>query len=598
MRAVAIWKSLSSAERRLTAAAIALFVLYGALALLSPRFDALEDVCKRPVWSALGLMYAACAAHLYAVRIACRCAPGRRLLFLTIFPAVAFRLLLVGSVPILENDLYRYIWDGNVAAAGVSPYRYSPQQVLQAEPNDPLDDELAQLIRIRNQRPGLRYLLEQVSHPDLPTIYPPVSQWFFECAANTSPQDANADTLLVVMKVWMTLFDLGTLGVLIAILRRTENHVGWSVAWGWCPLVLKEFANSGHLDSIAIFLTTSSLYCAVGLMFGTNRRLTPFPAAEALLKSAIWLGLAVGAKLYAIVLLPMLALSILRRLGRTFAMLYVLATVAVSLCVLQPMWIGFVVTNDSHELSQFKPAVQSSPSELPPIPLTHTRPQNPSGGLTAFLSRWEMNDFLFLLVVENLRVHDAMPEDEKPWFVLFPTSVRRRLTEFSQATWALDAAAATFRAARAMTLSVFIIIVCVLAVKASRANESAGWLESAFLTLAWFWLLAPTQFPWYWCWALVLVPYARGRAWFCMSACSLYYYTRFWLTWHNPTNVWGTPYDGWFFYFYVANWIAYAPWFAWLVWEATYRRRIASSTRRDNNCGNVIDFTERRGRLE
>lgn len=128
--------------------------------------------------------------------------------------------MLVGSVPVLENDLYRYVWDGNVSAVGVSPYRYSPQQVIRAQLNDPLDDDLTRLVRLRQERPGLQELLEQVNQPELPTIYPPVSQWAFECAARTTPHDAAPSTYLIVMKSWMTLFDVGALLALIETLNR------------------------------------------------------------------------------------------------------------------------------------------------------------------------------------------------------------------------------------------------------------------------------------------------------------------------------------------------------------------------------------------
>lgn len=575
MRAVDIRKSLSNPEHRLTATAIVLAVLFSAVAAVSPRFDSHEDLHDRPVWLALGILYAACAVYFYAVRLACRCPSGRPLLLRVLLPAIGFRLLFVGSVPILENDLYRYVWDGNVSAAGISPYRYSPQQVILAQPNDPLGDDLARLVQLRGERPSLNHLLEQVNHPELPTIYPPVSQWVFECAARTTPHDAAPRTHLIVMKAWMTLFDVGALLALIGILQRTGMHLGWSVAWGWCPLVMKEFANSGHLDSIAVFLTTLALYCCLEPLYGKPRISSGYFAIEKLLKSAIWLSLAVGAKLYPIVLLPLLAFSIRRRVGLTAALIYASTTIAVAVCILRPMWIGDVAQLSALKVTTEAHVAPKLPTEPPPVPASLFQPQDPSGGLTAFLNRWEMNDFIFLFVVENLRVHDDVPRSEKPWFVIVPDSLRQRSSEFSESIWGLDASSATFRSARVITLSAFIILACTLAVKASRAIEPAGWLESAFLTLAWFWLLAPTQFPWYWCWALVLVPYARGHAWLFMSACSLYYYSRFWLTWHNPEQVWGTPYDGWFFYFYAANWIAYAPWFTWLVCEAIYRRRTA-----------------------
>ena len=40
--------------------------------------------------------------------------------------AALLRLAFVVQTPTLSGDVYRYIWDGRVQAAGVNPYRYTP----------------------------------------------------------------------------------------------------------------------------------------------------------------------------------------------------------------------------------------------------------------------------------------------------------------------------------------------------------------------------------------------------------------------------------------------------------------------------------------
>ena len=40
--------------------------------------------------------------------------------------AAALRLPLIVSPPFLSTDIYRYVWDGRVQAAGINPYRYLP----------------------------------------------------------------------------------------------------------------------------------------------------------------------------------------------------------------------------------------------------------------------------------------------------------------------------------------------------------------------------------------------------------------------------------------------------------------------------------------
>ena len=37
-----------------------------------------------------------------------------------------FRATLIPRAPDLSDDLYRFVWDGRVAAAGISPYRFAP----------------------------------------------------------------------------------------------------------------------------------------------------------------------------------------------------------------------------------------------------------------------------------------------------------------------------------------------------------------------------------------------------------------------------------------------------------------------------------------
>ncbi|HEU5276999.1 MAG TPA: hypothetical protein VFU97_25300, partial [Xanthobacteraceae bacterium] len=53
-------------------------------------------------------------------------APTRRALWLIIAVAVGLRIVALSWEPLLSSDIYRYIWDGNVQAAGFNPYRYVP----------------------------------------------------------------------------------------------------------------------------------------------------------------------------------------------------------------------------------------------------------------------------------------------------------------------------------------------------------------------------------------------------------------------------------------------------------------------------------------
>src|SRR5262245_31348495 len=59
---------------------------------------------------------------LAATRLAER-ADGIRALWLVVGTAIILRVMLLATEPLLSTDIYRYVWDGKVQAAGINPYR-------------------------------------------------------------------------------------------------------------------------------------------------------------------------------------------------------------------------------------------------------------------------------------------------------------------------------------------------------------------------------------------------------------------------------------------------------------------------------------------
>ena len=57
---------------------------------------------------------------------------GRALLGWVIVIGAGLRISMLSSAPILEDDYYRYLWDGAVVVNGLNPYAYSPAEVLRA----------------------------------------------------------------------------------------------------------------------------------------------------------------------------------------------------------------------------------------------------------------------------------------------------------------------------------------------------------------------------------------------------------------------------------------------------------------------------------
>jgi hypothetical protein len=210
---------------------------------------------------------------------------------------------------------------------------------------------------------------------------------------------------------------------------------------------------------------------------------------------------------------------------------------------------------------------------------------NPSLGLEAFLRRWEMNDFLFAIVMENIRTPDTRQPPLDAWFAVVPEATRDRLVTSVAARFHVDRWEAAFLVARTMTAAIVVVLAGWLAWRATRRPDTASWLEYAFLTVAWFWLLSPTQNPWYWTWALPLLVFARSRVWLALAGLLPLYYLRFWFIYHYPDApvLDGLPHHGAAFFDLIVTWVEFAPWFFCLSVSAELaaRRRRAKHDRRE-----------------
>jgi alpha-1,6-mannosyltransferase len=180
---------------------------------------------------------------------------------LLIFGAIAFRAPLWPLEPTLSDDLQRYRWEGKVQAAGWNPYAIAP--------NDPrlaaLHDKYYEIM------PGR----------ELPAIYPPAMELLFRATWKLFPGPtafktpfAAADVLVLLLLTWM--------------FRRESDRDFRLAIYAWNPLVIVEFAGSGHNDVLA------SLGIVVGLALVMR-----WPAI-----STVPVALGVMAKVFPAVLLP------------------------------------------------------------------------------------------------------------------------------------------------------------------------------------------------------------------------------------------------------------------------------------------------------
>ena len=111
--------------------------------------------------------------------------PRRAAIPLILLVGLAIQLAALSSPPKSSTDLYRYIWDGRVQAAGIDPYRYVPAATQLTGLRDTCSGrQPGQYCVIAGHPPGdpavtLAAGCTQINRPDVPTIYPPVAEAYF-----------------------------------------------------------------------------------------------------------------------------------------------------------------------------------------------------------------------------------------------------------------------------------------------------------------------------------------------------------------------------------------------------------------------------------
>ena len=184
-----------------------------------------------------------------------------------------------------DHDIWRYLWDGHLSAAGHSPYAKTPAEWVELAWSG--DEEGEALF----SDPVWEDIHDFVDYQGYTTIYPPVAQGFFRFSHWLAPGS------VLVMKCLIALLDLGVCLILAALLRRLGRDPAESLLYAWNPLVIKEYAGSGHLDPLMLFFLVLAYFCllqkrprAALLSFGVavSAKITPIVLGWFFLRRTPW----------------------------------------------------------------------------------------------------------------------------------------------------------------------------------------------------------------------------------------------------------------------------------------------------------------------
>jgi hypothetical protein len=256
-----------------------------------------------PITGVFGIGYGAQLAHFIAlvcvqaliyaaaIFIVLRLRPTAPILPILVIAAL-LRLFPLLAPPFLSNDIYRYIWDGWVQAAGINPYRYIPAD------------------------PHLSALRDAVIYPNInratyaPTIYPPAAEMIFWAITRVTVFLHSAPVL--GMKFCLLGFEALGLFAIIKLLDLAGLPRSRVLIYAWNPLPVWEFASSGHVDALTIAFVGLALWLAASARPG---------------RAAASLAAATLTKFFPVILIP----AIWRRWDWTFAAVFTALTSALYL---------------------------------------------------------------------------------------------------------------------------------------------------------------------------------------------------------------------------------------------------------------------------
>jgi Glycosyltransferase family 87 len=254
-----------------------------------------------------------------------RAVPVRVAVALILLGGIGVQIAAVSAPPRGSDDLYRYIWDGRVQAAGIDPYAYVPGAAQVAGLRNEFlwhrgadhcvtSSEFAQF-----PAEDLVTGCTMINRPAVPTIYPPVAEAYFlavhyEPSGNNSTTPIQATTALVaVLTTVLLMFGLGRLG----------RDVRMAALWAWCPTVALEAGNSAHVDVVAVGITAAAL-----LVLATARG-----RSGRTVLGGVLLGLAIATKVTPALTVPAVLrrrwMTVVTAAGSAFVVVYIPHVLAV-----------------------------------------------------------------------------------------------------------------------------------------------------------------------------------------------------------------------------------------------------------------------------
>ncbi len=238
--------------------------------------------------------------------------------------AVLVRLFLLPNIPLLSDDYYRYIWDGQLSASGLNPFLYKPADLI-SKPDFVLMDSTY----TQNLYSGL-------NSPAYHTVYPPLLQFIFKQAAIWGGANIGYNT--VILRLWIILAELGTLFFLYQYVLDKGLKPKLVLLYALNPLVLVEFTANLHAEVYVVLGISMMLWASTKVQLGQVWALMPY---------VLGAGIAIGTKLIPVVFVPFVIMALPKNIYKIWAALGILIC---STLTIWPLYNALAQTGSSFSL--------------------------------------------------------------------------------------------------------------------------------------------------------------------------------------------------------------------------------------------------------
>lgn len=186
--------------------------------------------------------------------------------------AVLFRLVGVFAYPVLEDDHFRYLWDGWMFVEFGTPYGIAPAQFFS-------DDAVVP--------DALTEALDGINYPEIPTVYGPVAQWIF-----------GASYLAAPAKAWPLQIVGALADIAVVLMLARIASLRWVFLYAWSPLLVKEFSFTAHIDVVGAAAIMAAVLA--------SRQTSTHGSLAMRVAVGVALGLSAGIKPFALIAAPFL----------------------------------------------------------------------------------------------------------------------------------------------------------------------------------------------------------------------------------------------------------------------------------------------------